>query len=773
METKVKLCVTLMFIFFNLQNIAQVQNIAHRGCSSLAPENTYAAWIKAIEVGADYFELDIQISSDDSLMIMHDATVDRTTNGTGNLSSMTYAQLRLLDAGSWFSPEFAGEKIPTFAEALQLSKSNGIVDIVAEIKSNNSTVVEKVVAMIQAFGMQSRVIVSSFNFSQLTQTKSLDTTIAVQLFATITNAMIDQVAAINGEWVGSGGTITQAIINYAHSKGVLFNGWTINDAYTMRGLISYGIDGITTNYPQLLTAILDTSPPSDVIINSAIQTGPTDINLNWQPSNDPESGISFYQIFRDVNPNPSIHYTTVGDTNNYIDHTLIENETFYYRLKAINGAGLSSVNFSNQVFATTTTDLVKPTVSFVTSKNDSTTIYVEFSEIVDELSAETITNYSIDNGVVVLSADLVLDTKTIILKTSNLQNSNYSMTISNIKDRAFVPNVMLTTSLNFTHHNITSDYIAFYKLDETNLIDSDTLIFDSSPNANNGIIINGAVISSGYLGNSLSFDGVDDYVQFNSSQSFNINGPEVSVSLWTKLEYLPSQLLAPYGPLFDSETDQYVLYEDRGNNELRFKVSTSAGAERPGIPGADLVSGQWIHVAGVYNGSTAKIFLNGVLKDTHNLTGNVNPGQVAMLGKSGTAGTPSYFKGSIDNVEIFNRALSDVEVLEIFTNTKILANIINGIDLMDFIPDLYSLSQNYPNPFNPSTEINFGVKETGLVSLKVYDILGNLVKVLVDKEMNAGYYNVTFNAENLSSSVYFYKIQVNNFSEVKKMMLLR
>jgi beta-glucuronidase len=94
-------------------------------------------------------------------------------------------------------------------------------------------------------------------------------------------------------------------------------------------------------------------------------------------------------------------------------------------------------------------------------------------------------------------------------------------------------------------------------------------------------------------------------------------------------------------------------------------------------------------------------------------------------------------------------------------------------DETGFLPSEYLLEQNYPNPFNPSTEIKFGVKETGVVTLKVYDILGNLVKVLVDEEMNAGYYNIFFTADNLSSGVYFYKIQINNFSEVRKMMLLR
>ena len=156
MKIKLHIVIALLAFTFNVLLYANVKNIAHRGCSSLAPENTYSAWVKAIEAKADYFELDIQLSSDDSLMIMHDDTVDRTTDGTGTLSTMTYEQLRLLDAGSWFSSEFTGEKIPTFAEALTLAKNNDI-DIVAEIKTTDLTVVPKVVAMIQAFGMENPI----------------------------------------------------------------------------------------------------------------------------------------------------------------------------------------------------------------------------------------------------------------------------------------------------------------------------------------------------------------------------------------------------------------------------------------------------------------------------------------------------------------------------------------------------------------------------------------------------------------------------------------
>ncbi len=590
LKTKMILFIAFVTIIFCMQSYAQVQNIAHRGCSSLAPENTYSAWVKAIDAGADYFELDIQLSSDDSLMMMHDATVDRTTDGTGTVSLMTYADLRLLDAGSWFSSDFIGEKIPTFAEALQLAKSNGSIDIVAEIKSTDATIVAKVVDMIQDFGMQDRVIVSSFTFTQIAECKSLDNSIDVQLFGTISNSMIDQVSLITGEWVGSGGTITQALIDYAHSKNVLMNAWTINTGSQMLALIALGIDGITTNYPQTLVAVTDSTEPADVIINYALPTGETDVTLNWQPSVDLESGIAGYEIYRDINPNPTVLYATVGDTTDYVDNTLVENQIYYYRIKAVNGAGLNSVNFSNEVSATTLTDLTKPVISYVTSVGDTSTVYVEFSERVDLTTSQTLINYTINKGIVVLGAELTLDLKTVKLTTTHLSDTSYTITVKNVRDRAVVPNTMVTASIIFIHENITSDVVAYYRLDDVQIVGADTVIYDDSPNANDGLVKNGAFISDGYLGNAMEFDGVDDYVQLASSPSFDINGSAVTVSLWTKLAYLPNQLPGLYGPLFDSDADQYVLYEDKGNNELRFKVSTSVTAERPGIPAADLVA---------------------------------------------------------------------------------------------------------------------------------------------------------------------------------------
>lgn len=248
--------VTALVLIFNLEVDAQIKIIAHRGCSSLAPENTFSAWKKAIEVKADYIELDIQLSKDDSLMIMHDSNLKRTTNDSGSINSFEYSKLRTVDAGSWFSKDFSGEKIPTFAEALKLVKENPDVKIVAEIKSSDSTIVEKVIKMIRDWKMQSRVIVSSFNFAQVSRSKILDPTIDVQVFGTINPEIIDKMAAIKAEWVGSGGTVTKELVDYAHSKNILFNVWTINTVEKMIELVNLGVDGITTNFPQTLTEVL-------------------------------------------------------------------------------------------------------------------------------------------------------------------------------------------------------------------------------------------------------------------------------------------------------------------------------------------------------------------------------------------------------------------------------------------------------------------------------------------------------------------------------------
>ena len=107
--------------------------IAHRGFSGVAPENTLAAFRRAIEIGADMIEVDVALTGDGHVVCLHDETLDRTTDGQGLLAAATFEEVRRLDAGSWFAPELAGEKVPTLAEVLDLARGRILVNV--EIKS--------------------------------------------------------------------------------------------------------------------------------------------------------------------------------------------------------------------------------------------------------------------------------------------------------------------------------------------------------------------------------------------------------------------------------------------------------------------------------------------------------------------------------------------------------------------------------------------------------------------------------------------------------------
>jgi glycerophosphoryl diester phosphodiesterase len=245
----------LLVVASVVQLSASTKIIAHRGASSVAPQNTLAAFQKAADFNADYFELDVQLSADDSLMIMHDKAVNQTTDGSGFLAFLTYAQLREFDAGSWFDPLFTGEKIPTLKEALLLGKENDI-KVCIEIKATKVGIVEKIIDLVEKLGMEQQVIIFSFDIGQITLAKKLNPTIPVLYLMNIFLAEnIDMAAAINAQAIGIGGSIDADQMDYCRQNNIEIWMWTINDAVEMNALMTLGVDGIITDYPQLLTDV--------------------------------------------------------------------------------------------------------------------------------------------------------------------------------------------------------------------------------------------------------------------------------------------------------------------------------------------------------------------------------------------------------------------------------------------------------------------------------------------------------------------------------------
>lgn len=158
---------------------------AHRGYSEVYPENTLLAVERAFDVGADRAEVDLGLSEDGHLVLMHDTTVNRTTDGEGSVQFMTLAELQALDAGSWKSPEFAGEPVPTLAEVLEAAQGRGELNL--EIKVSNRSagyvdrVIEAAVELVREHDAGDRVIFSSFDWQVLQRVQELDPELRVML----------------------------------------------------------------------------------------------------------------------------------------------------------------------------------------------------------------------------------------------------------------------------------------------------------------------------------------------------------------------------------------------------------------------------------------------------------------------------------------------------------------------------------------------------------------------------------------------------------------
>lgn len=216
---------------------------------------------------------------------------------------------------------------------------------------------------------------------------------------------------------------------------------------------------------------------------------------------------------------------------------------------------------------------------------------------------------------------------------------------------------------------------AHWPLDD-GLSDPATQILTDAQGGNRGTLVGGSASAwlaepQARFGGALHVDGQSVYATVTNTTALDINENQVTISLWARLEQLPTDLPAGFGGIYDSPNDSYVIYLDRGNQELRFKVTTAEGqAVRPGIPQANLVLNEWIHVLAVYDGNAspdggeARIYLNGELKDTEGsagLTGLVRPGQVAGLGRDGaTAGY--FYTGAIDDIGVWSRALTTDEI---------------------------------------------------------------------------------------------------------------
>jgi glycerophosphoryl diester phosphodiesterase len=224
--------------------------IAHRGASGTCPENTLAAFRQAVAFGATMIELDVQLTRDDAVVVLHDDTLDRTTDGRGLLRRKTLADVRRLDAGAWFAPEFAGERVPTLAEVLR----DVAVAINVELKSGADDGLEaRALDLVQAAGAGGRVVWSSFDWPRLERLRRLDSSAEVAVLCARTRRAraLDCVRRVGARALHvRNGADTPAWIAAGHDAGLLVRVWTVNSQAHFSRLASAGADAVFTDFPE-------------------------------------------------------------------------------------------------------------------------------------------------------------------------------------------------------------------------------------------------------------------------------------------------------------------------------------------------------------------------------------------------------------------------------------------------------------------------------------------------------------------------------------------
>ncbi|MEG3975021.1 glycerophosphodiester phosphodiesterase family protein [Microcoleus sp. herbarium8] len=232
-----------------------VEIIAHRGFSAIAPENTLAAFELAIARGADSIEFDIQLSADSVPVIFHDATLDRITGVSGKVREQTLSQLQKLDAGKWFSDEFLGQKIPTFAEALVILKNVDkflYFDVKPHCEWSDAEVADFVNSL-QGAEIQHKCIITSFSEQFLAQVRRLSDDLAIGHIVANLEAYKTQLAravAQGDNLISSQYRVlleNPALIQESRSQGVDIVVWTVDDPEDRQKLIDLGITRIVTN----------------------------------------------------------------------------------------------------------------------------------------------------------------------------------------------------------------------------------------------------------------------------------------------------------------------------------------------------------------------------------------------------------------------------------------------------------------------------------------------------------------------------------------------
>ena len=237
-------------------------NVAHRGASSYAPENTFAAYDKALAMGVNHIELDVHLTADGHIAVIHDDTVDRTTNAHGRVADFTLAELRAMDAGSWFSPEYEGELIRSLGETLEHYKSRLHFHIEVKQREITGGLARRTIDMVRGYGLTDSVTITSFNRAWLEEAAAYDSDLPKGWLVPMGNVAWDDSIIEQSKELGlaqicpRADLTTPQLVERLHAEGFVVRCHGLYNEDLMRHAVDVGADGATVNFPDKMAEYL-------------------------------------------------------------------------------------------------------------------------------------------------------------------------------------------------------------------------------------------------------------------------------------------------------------------------------------------------------------------------------------------------------------------------------------------------------------------------------------------------------------------------------------
>ena len=250
--------------------MSKIHVISHRGANIYAPQNTLPAFQRGLALGADGFETDVHLTSDGVLVLCHNYTIDKTSNGKGSIAQMTLDTLRSFDFGSYFSKKFAGTRIPTLEEFLALVADSNIEVLNIELKSpkeNETSIVRDTIAAVKDTGLFDRLLISSFDPVLLAEAKAIDPQTKTGFlyspnskvtFKIVHRNMLNVAKELRANAIHPFSLyVTKSLVDSAHAAGMDVNVWTVNSPKSVLRMAALGVEGIITDYPDVVRGVLE------------------------------------------------------------------------------------------------------------------------------------------------------------------------------------------------------------------------------------------------------------------------------------------------------------------------------------------------------------------------------------------------------------------------------------------------------------------------------------------------------------------------------------